>query len=137
MKKKWILLVVALILIGGLSFVFVLYNTPDIRIGMTHSADGTVNFPSITCNARLGIGMSQKAEQKWSDALEEFRAECSDEVTYMMAHYTSLELDADITFEGDKTYIHLFGKGIPEGSAEVENIDKNYELNFKAKPQNP
>lgn len=138
-KRKYGIIVTlfALILVGLLSFILVLYNTPDIRIGMTHSADGTVNFPSITCNARLGIGMSQKAEQKWAKALEEFRAECSDEVTYMMTHYTDLELDADITFEGDKTYIHLFGKGIPEGSAELENIDKNYELDFKAKPQNP
>jgi len=136
--KKWILLVVALILIGGLSFILVLYNTPDIRIGMTHSADGTVNFPSITCNARLGIGMSKKAEEKWVKALEEFRAECSDEVTYILTHYTNLELDADITFDDNKTYIHLFGKGMPEGSVdEYIAIDKNYELNFKAKPQNP
>ena len=57
-------------------------------------------------------------------------------MTYIMTHYTNLELDADITFQGKKTYIHLFGKGIPEGSAVLETIDKNYELNFKAKPQN-
>lgn len=137
MKKKSILFIVALLLIGAMTTVLVLYNSSDIRIGMTHSADGMVNFPSITCNARLGIGMSKSAQQKWADALEEFRTECSDEVTYIVTHYTDLELDADIIFEGDKTYIHLFGKGIPEGSAELENIDKNYELDFKAKPQNP
>lgn len=139
-KRKYGIIVTlfALILVGLLSFVLVLYNTPDIRIGMSRSIDGKVNFPSITCNARLAIGMSKKAEEKWVKALEEFRAECSDEVTYILTHYTNLELDADITFDDNKTYIHLFGKGMPEGSVdEYIAIDKNYELNFKAKPQNP
>lgn len=135
MKKRWIIIAAVVLLIIGIGIILVLYSTPDLRIGMVRSADGQVNYPSVTYGSTLGIGMSQKAREKAQKVFTEYRNTIGEDVAYFM-RYTDLKLNADISHEGGKTVVHMIGSGIPEGGDKTEDIDKIYVLDYKLKIEN-
>ena len=133
MKKKLIIAIVALVFVCIAGALVILYNTPDIRIGMAHSDDGSVNYPMITCRSYLGgLGMSKKANEKWYKISSEY----SKEYTSILTGYKKdLQLDADITYEKDKTVIHFYGSGTPVNGETIEKIDRTYTVDRKLKPE--
>ena len=136
MKKRWIIIAAVVLLIIGIGgTILVLYNRPDLRIGMVRSADGRVNYPSVTYGSTLSIGMSQKAYEKAQIVFTEYRNTIGEDVARFM-RYTDLKLDADISYENGKTLVHMHGSGIPEGGDIIEDIDNIYVLGYKLKIEN-
>ena len=138
MKKRIIIAVIILVVICTAGTLIVLYNTPDIRIGMAHSDDGLRNIPMISQRCYLGsIGMSKKALEKWAEVLKEYNDKCGNDYAYIMTNYKNdLQLDTEITYEGRKTIIHIYGSGTPIDGESKEKIDKTYTINYKLKIEN-
>lgn len=131
MKKRIIIAIVILVVICAAGTLIVLYNTPDIRIGMSHSDDGLVNFPMITCRSYLGgLGMSKKANEKWLRISNDYNKEYA---TILTKYKKDLQLDADITYDGGNTVIHFYGSGTPLDGESKETIDKIYTIDRKLK----
>ncbi len=134
MKKRIIIAVAVLVIFGIAGTLTVLYNTPDIRIGMSHSDDGLVNFPMITCRSYLGgLGMSKSANEKWLKISNEYNKEYA---AILTGYQKDLQLDTEITFEKGGTIIHFYGSGTPINGETKEKIDKTYTIDRKLKLEN-
>lgn len=137
MKKKYLIsAIIILVFISIIGVIIVLYNTPDIRIGMSHSADNQVNYPLISYRSTLGIGMSNSAQEKCNKVCAEFNDTVGKDRDFILTNYSDLKLDTDISYDGDKTIIHLYGSGIPKDGDMTESIDYSYTINYKLKPEN-
>lgn len=136
MKKRIIIAVIILVVICTAGTLIVLYNTPDIRIGMAHSDDGLVNYPLIACRSYLGglgLGMSKKANEKWYKISNDYTKEYA---AILTGYKKDLQLDTDITYDGGNTVIHFYGSGTPIDGENKEKIDKTYTINYKLKMDN-
>ena len=134
MKKRIIIAAAVLVIMCTAGTLIVLYNTPDIRIGMSHSDDGLVNFPMITCRSYLGgLGMSKSANEKWQKISNDYSKEYA---AILTGYKKDLQLDSDITFEKGRTIIHFYGSGTPINGETKEKIDKTYTIDRKLKLEN-
>lgn len=134
MKKRIIIAVAVLVIFCIAGTLTVLYNTPDIRIGMSYSDDGLVNFPMITCRSYLGgLGMSKSANEKWLKISNEYNKEYA---AILTGYQKDLQLDTDISFEKGRTIIHFYGSGTPINGETKEKIDKTYTIDRKLKLEN-
>ena len=87
----------------------------------------------ITCRSYLGsLGLSKKANEKWSKISGDYSKEYS---SFLTGYKKDLQLDADITYDKDKTIIHFYGSGTPIDGESIEKIDKIYTINQKLKPE--
>ena len=138
MKKRIIIAVAVLVIFCIAGTLTVLYNTPDIRIGISHSDDGLVNIPMLSQRCYLGsIGMSQKAFDKWAGVLNEYNNTCGNEYAFLLTNYKSdLQVDTDIYFDHGKTIIRCYGSGTPLEGSEKETFDKSFTLDYKLKLEN-
>ena len=132
--KKRIIVVAVLVVFCIAGTLTVLYNTPDIRIGMSYSDDGLVNFPMITCRSYLGgLGMSKSANEKWLKISNEYNKEYA---AILTCYQKDLQIDTDISFEKGRTIIHFFGSGTPINGETKEKIDETYTIDRKLKLEN-
>ena len=107
MKKRIIIAVAVLVIFCIAGTLTVLYNTPDIHIGMSHSDDGLVNFPMITCRSYLGgLGMSKSANEKWLKISNEYSKEYA---AILTGYKKDLQLDTDFYFVKLINFIYLLG----------------------------
>lgn len=132
--KKRIIVVAVLVVFCIAGTLTVLYNTPDIRIGMSYSDDGLVNFPMITCRSYLGgLGMSKSANEKWLKISNEYNKEYA---AILTGYQKDLQIDTEITFGKGRTIIHFYGSGTPINGETKEKIDKTYTIDRKLKLEN-